>query len=61
MINRAPLWDAPGLLSRVTTYLTTNVAETRENHPFKELQYRYFDENSDILMKHVLNAIYNLK
>ncbi len=38
LINRPPLFAQPGLAERLKVYLTTNVAETREDHPFAELR-----------------------
>jgi uncharacterized protein (DUF1499 family) len=38
MLNRPPLFDPPGPLVRLKTYLTTNVAETRPDHSQPELQ-----------------------
>ena len=36
--NRPPLFSPPGPLERLKAYLTTNVAETRPDHPFPELR-----------------------
>lgn len=38
MLNNVPLGAPPGLFRRLKTYLTTNVAETRRDHPFPELE-----------------------
>lgn len=38
MINNPPMNDPPGFYTRLKTYLTTNVAETKLNHPFPELE-----------------------
>lgn len=38
LLNRPPLLSAPGPLERLKVYLTTNVAETRLDHPFPELR-----------------------
>ena len=38
LLNNLPLGEPPGLVRRLWTYLTTNVAETRRNHPFPELE-----------------------
>jgi hypothetical protein len=38
MLNNLPLGDPPGLFARLRTYLTTNSAETKRNHPFPELE-----------------------
>jgi hypothetical protein len=37
-LNRPPLFAAPGPWVRLQTYFTTNVAETRPDHPFPELR-----------------------
>lgn len=37
-LNNVPLGAPPGLMRRLWTYLTTNVAETRRDHPFPELE-----------------------
>jgi uncharacterized protein (DUF1499 family) len=37
-LNRAPLFEPPGLWQRLALYLTTNVAETRTDHPHAELR-----------------------
>lgn len=36
--NRLPLAEPPGPLARLGTYLSTNVAETRADHPHAELR-----------------------
>ena len=38
LLNRPPLLAPPGPMERLKTYLTTNVAETREGHVFPELR-----------------------
>jgi hypothetical protein len=38
LLNRPPLLSPPGPLERLKTYLATNVAETRPDHPFPELR-----------------------
>jgi len=40
LLNRPPLLSPPGPMERLKTYLTTNVAETRADHPFPELRTR---------------------
>lgn len=37
-LNNPPLNDPPGFFARLRTYLTTNSAETKPNHPFPELE-----------------------
>jgi len=38
ILNDLPMQDPPGTLARMRTYLTTNVAQTRRDHPFPELE-----------------------
>ena len=38
MLNNLPLGDPPGFLRRLWTYFTTNMAETRRDHRFPELE-----------------------
>jgi uncharacterized protein (DUF1499 family) len=38
LLNRPPLLAPPGPAERLKTYLTTNIAETREGHLFPELR-----------------------
>jgi len=38
LLNRPPLFDEPGVLPRLKTYLTQNVAQTAPDHPFPELR-----------------------
>ncbi|MGH8565970.1 MAG: DUF1499 domain-containing protein [Gammaproteobacteria bacterium] len=40
--NRPPMIAPPGLWARLVTYLGTNVAETRPEHPFPELRPRFY-------------------
>lgn len=55
--NRVPVSAPPGKWVRITTYLTTNVAETREDHPFPELRTRCFDRDPDALIAQVEAAM----
>ncbi len=48
--NHPPLLDAPGAGTRLKTYFTTHVAETRENHPFPELRPRTFAVSPALLL-----------
>lgn len=41
-LNRLPWSQPPGAMQRLITYLTTNVAETRPDHPFPELRARRY-------------------
>jgi uncharacterized protein (DUF1499 family) len=38
LLNRTPILSPPGPTERLKTYLTTNVAQTREGHVFPELR-----------------------
>lgn len=55
--NHPPLLDAPGVYVRLKTYLTTHVAETRENHPFPELRPRRFDVPPEVLFHFSQRAV----
>ena len=59
--NRLPLTDAPGLITRLLTYLNTNVAETTADSPFAELQLRRYDAPEGLLLDIVRRAVQNLK
>src|SRR2546426_6770046 len=59
--NRLPLTDPPGLLTRLSTYLNTNVAETQENSPFPELRPRRYEAPPELLFDVVRRAAQNLK
>jgi len=59
-LNRVPLIDPPGLGIRLRTYLTTNVAETRPDHPFPELRERRFSMPAPELYAGVLEAARSL-
>ena len=47
--NRLPLTAPPGLLARLSTYLNTNVAETKEDSPFPELRLRRYEAPPELL------------
>lgn len=58
--NRAPLFDPPGLKKRLAVYLTTNTAQTSDDHPFVELRTPVFDIGPDelyIAVKDAANAL----
>lgn len=55
--NGVPVSAPPGIWARLSTYLTTNVAETRDDHPFAELRTRHFDLESDALLARVAAAV----
>jgi uncharacterized protein (DUF1499 family) len=54
--NRVSLSAPPGFGSRLGTYLTTNVAETRDDHVFPELRTRTFEVNSKTLLQMIEQA-----
>jgi uncharacterized protein (DUF1499 family) len=55
-----PLLDPPGLGTRLRTYLTTNVAETRPDHSFAELRERSFPVPAPELYARVREAVRGL-
>jgi uncharacterized protein (DUF1499 family) len=59
--NRLPLTAPPGFFNRLTTYLTTNVAETSEHSPFPELRTRRYDAPPALLFDYVRRAVQSLK
>lgn len=52
--NDANLFQDPGFYQRLTTYLSTNVAETSDDHPFKELRTPVFKVSAEKLYQRVL-------
>lgn len=54
--NGLPMTDPPGFGKRLRTYLTTNVAETRRNHVFPELELPCFAQPPEVLLAHVEKA-----
>lgn len=58
--NGVPLFVEPGLFTRLRTYLTTNVAETRDDHDFSELQTPQFDIPANELWDGIKQAIQSL-
>lgn len=54
--NDANLLDAPGIKQRLTTFLTTNVAETADDHAFKELTTPIFNEEAEQTYQRVIDA-----
>lgn len=52
--NDANLFQAPGFYQRLTTYLSTNVAETSDDHPFAELRTPVFKVGAEKLYQRVL-------
>jgi uncharacterized protein (DUF1499 family) len=59
--NRLPLTEPPGLLTRLSTYLNTNVAETQESSPFPELRPRRYEAPPELLFDVARRAAQNLK
>ena len=59
--NRLPLTDPPGLATRLSTYLNTNVAETTEDSPFAELQLRRYEAPEGLLLDVARRAVESLK
>jgi len=55
--NGVPVSAPPGKIARISAYLTTNVAETRDDHPFAELRTRSFDLNAGKLYAQVEAAV----
>lgn len=58
--NKVPLMERPGLIPRLKNYFTTNIAETRPDHPFPELQTRYYDLPQEELYQRVLRSLHYL-
>ncbi len=54
--NRVPIGAPPGAVARLTTYLTNNVAETRDDHRFPELRSRSFEVGADDLVEYIRRA-----
>lgn len=52
--NDANLFQAPGFYKRLSVYLTTNTAETADNHPFEELRTPVFNVSAEKLYQRVL-------
>ncbi|HHO59185.1 MAG TPA: DUF1499 domain-containing protein [Thiotrichales bacterium] len=55
--NDAPLLQPPGLKTRLSVYLGRNVAETADNHPFRELKTPVFNRPADVVYKQVVDAV----
>ena len=60
LLNRPPLLSSPGLIERLSTYLTTNVAETRLDHEFTELRPPLIPAGKDQAQEAVLTAVRSL-
>jgi hypothetical protein len=59
-MNRPPLSSPPGPAARLKTYLTTNVAETRLEHPYPELRTPHLDAAPDRVREAVVVAMEDL-
>ena len=60
LLNRPPLLAPPGPMERLKTYLTTNVAETREGHVFPELRPPLFAAGAKATRDAVVRAMRSL-
>lgn len=60
LLNRPPMLPPPGPMERLKTYLTTNVAETREGHAFPELRPPLFAARTDTTIDAVAQAMRSL-
>ena len=58
--NHARLFDTPGFKKRLAVYLTTNIAETADDHPFPELRTPMFSTGPDELYIAVKDAAIGL-
>ena len=59
--NNLPLNDPPGMLTRISTYLNTNVAETTLDTEFPELRLRRYEAPPALLIETVRRAVEALK
>jgi uncharacterized protein (DUF1499 family) len=59
--NRLPLTDPPGLGTRLSTYLNTNVAETMADSPFAELRLQRYEAPPELLFDIARRAVQSLK
>jgi len=59
--NRLPLNDPPGFWTRISTYLSTNVAETSADSPFPELKLRRYEAPPALLFDIVRRAVQGMK
>jgi uncharacterized protein (DUF1499 family) len=58
--NRPPLFDPPGPARRLATYLTTNVAETRDDSLFPELRPKQYAVPAGQLYEQAVTALERL-
>ena len=54
--NDAHLFQAPGFGKRLATFLTTNAAEIKDDHPFEELRTPVYEIDATTLYKRVTLA-----
>lgn len=59
--NRLPWTEPPGLLTRLLTYLNTNVAETQPDSPFAELRPHRYEAPPELLFDVVRRAAQSLQ
>jgi uncharacterized protein (DUF1499 family) len=60
LANRPPLFDPPGPARRLAAYLTTNVAETRADSPFPELNPKQYAVPAGQLFEQATTAVERL-
>ena len=60
LLNRAPLWQAPGPLARLQLYLTTHVAETHPEHERSELRSLVLSMPLAVVHQRVVEAMHRL-
>jgi hypothetical protein len=58
--NHATFFDTPGPWKRLVVYLTTNTAQTSDDHPFPELRTPVYPVGPDELYTAVKDAAINL-
>ena len=58
--NDANLFDDPGFMARLDTYLSGNRAETTQDHVLKELRTTVFDTSAEQLYKRTILAASSL-
>jgi len=54
--NDAYFFQAPGFVKRLATFLTTNAAEIKDDHPFEELRTPVYEIDAATLYKRVTLA-----
>jgi len=59
--NRLPLNDSPGFSTRISTYLSTNIAETSADSAFPELKLRRYEAPPNLLFDVARRAVQGLK